>query len=176
MLIQKLQELLRRSVIKGHLILSTLYKLLEVYSYIRYISEESMYPSPLLRLLRITLTYSEPQSTHSIMDLLSKIKQNAFTVDDGWDILQRTTTRFLELGAFFLQFLSWWNQENYMTDIMSLPSPLPPIVKINIIIGYLNCRGKYNIILFLNRCQRQRYDTRVFVLFATCLRVYIQYL
>ncbi|XP_014488016.1 PREDICTED: peroxisome assembly protein 12 [Dinoponera quadriceps] len=124
----KLKKLFRKCVIKGHLIFFTLYKTLEVYRYILYISEESMYPSSLLRLLRITLTYSKPQSTDTIMDLLSKIKQNSFSADDGWDLFQRIVTRFLELGAFFLQFLSWWNQENYMTDIMSLPSPPPPNV------------------------------------------------
>ncbi|XP_032674423.1 peroxisome assembly protein 12 isoform X1 [Odontomachus brunneus] len=124
----RLQRLFRKCVIRGHLILFTLYKSLEIYSYILYISEESMYPSSLLRLLRITLTYSEPQSTQTIMDLLNKLKHNSFTFDDGWDMFQRTVTSCLELGAFFLQFLSWWNQENYMTDLMNLPSPPPPDV------------------------------------------------
>lgn len=135
-MIQKLQRLFRKCVIKGHLILFTLYKSLEVYSYILYISEESMYPSPLLRLLCIALTYSEPQPTHTIMDLLNKVKQNAFTINDGWDVLQMTVTHCLELGAFFLQFLSWWNQENYMTDLMKLPSPPAPNVKMNKIISF----------------------------------------
>ncbi|XP_011145692.1 peroxisome assembly protein 12 [Harpegnathos saltator] len=124
----KLQKLFHKCLVKGHLILFILYKSLEVYNYILYISEQSMYPSPLLKLLRITLTYSELQPTHTIIDLLSKLKQNSFTIDDGWDLLQSTVTHFLELSAFFLQFLSWWNQENYVTDIMNLPSPPPPNV------------------------------------------------
>jgi len=95
-----------------------------------YISEKSKYPLPLLRLLSITLTYADPQSALSITELLRKIKYNSFTIGDGWDIFQRVITRFFELGAFFLQFLSWWNQENYGIDIMSLPAPLPPKVKI----------------------------------------------
>lgn len=152
-LIQKLQRLFRKCVIRGHLILFTLYKSLEVYSYILYISEESMYPSSLLRLLRIALTYSESQPTHTIMDILNKLKQNSFTFDDGWDIFQRTVTSCLELGAFFLQFLSWWNQENYMTDLMNLPSPPPPDVKTNTNYRIFENYGeKYNILLFYNRC------------------------
>lgn len=169
-----MQKLFRKSIIKGHIIFFTLCKSLEVFSYILYISEESIYPSFLLRLLRITLTYSEPQPTHSIMDLLSKIKQNSFTVDDGWDIFQRSVTRSLELSAFFLQFFSWWSQENYMTDIMSLPSPPPPNVKISTIVEYSNYERKYNIILCCDRYRKQRYDTKVPVRFATCLNVYIQ--
>lgn len=60
---------------------------------------------------------------------MRKIKYNSFTVD-GWNIIQRIITGSIELGAFFLQFLSWWSQENYDMDIMSLPAPPPPKVKI----------------------------------------------
>lgn len=87
-----------------------------------------MYPSPLLKLLSITLTYDEPQSALTIAELLRRIKHNTFTIGDGWNVFQRTVTRSLELGAFFLQFLSWWSQENYDKDIMSLPAPPPPEV------------------------------------------------
>ncbi|XP_011055951.1 PREDICTED: uncharacterized protein LOC105146971 [Acromyrmex echinatior] len=96
-----------------------------LYNYILYVSEKSTYSSLLLKLLS-TPTYADPQS--ALTELLRKIKYNSFTVSNGWNILQRIITGFLEFGVFFLQFLSWCNQENYDMDIMSLPAlPLPKV-------------------------------------------------
>ncbi|KAH0953524.1 hypothetical protein HN011_010503 [Eciton burchellii] len=120
------KKFFRKCIIKGHTVFFITYEFLVLYNYMLYISEKSKYPLPLLRLLSITLTYADPQSALSITELLRKIKYNSFTIGDGWDIFQRVITRFFELGAFFLQFLSWWNQENYGINIMSLPAPLPP--------------------------------------------------
>lgn len=121
----------RKYIIKGHSILFITYESLVLYNYILYISEKSVYPSLLLRLLSVTLTYADPHTALTITELLRKIKYNSFTIGDGWNILQRIVTGSLELGAFFLQFLSWWTQENYNMDIMSLPAPPPPKVKLN---------------------------------------------
>lgn len=100
-----------------------------VYNYILYASEESMYPLPFLRLLRITLTYATPQPVYSLFDMFKRITDPSFTTVDSLDVLARTFASFLELSAFFLQFLSWWNKENHVTSIMNLPSPAPPKVK-----------------------------------------------
>ncbi|KYM90346.1 Peroxisome assembly protein 12 [Atta colombica] len=124
----KRQKFFSKYVIKGLSILFVTYETLVLYNYILYVSEKSIYPSLLLRLLSVTLTYADPQSALTVTELLRKIKYNSFTVFDGWNILQRIITGSLELGAFFLQFLSWWNQENYDMDIMSLPAPPPPKV------------------------------------------------
>lgn len=122
------QKFWRKYIVKGHSILFITYESLVLYNYILYISEKSVYPSPLLRLLSVTLTYADPHSALTITELLRKIKYNSFTVGDGWNIFQRIVTGSLEVGAFFLQFLSWWTQENYDMDIMSLPAPPPPKV------------------------------------------------
>ncbi|XP_012054593.1 PREDICTED: peroxisome assembly protein 12 [Atta cephalotes] len=125
---KKRQKFFSKYVVKGLSILFVTYETLVLYNYILYVSEKSIYPSLLLRLLSVTLTYADPQSALTVTELLRKIKYNSFTVFDGWNILQRIITGSLELGAFFLQFLSWWNQENYDMDIMSLPAPPPPKV------------------------------------------------
>lgn len=130
-MLQRRQTFFRKYIVKGHSIFFITCESLILYYYILYVSEKSLYPSPLLRLLSITLTYADPQSVLSISDLLRKIKQNSFTIDDGWNIFQRIVTGSFELAAFFLQFLSWWSQENYDTDIMNLPAPPPPKVKMN---------------------------------------------
>ena len=130
-MIQKRQKFFSKYVVKGFSILFVTYETLVLYNYILYVSEKSIYPSLLLRLLSVTLTYADPQSALTVTELLRKIKYNSFTVFDGWNILQKIITGSLEFGAFFLQFLSWWNQENYDMDIMSLPAPPPPKVKIH---------------------------------------------
>ncbi|XP_011883508.1 PREDICTED: peroxisome assembly protein 12 [Vollenhovia emeryi] len=125
---ERRQRFLRKCITKGHSILFITYETLVLYNYILYVSEKSMYPSPLLRLQSVTLTYADLQSALTISELLRKIKYNSFTIGDGWNIFQRIATGSLELAAFFLQFLSWWSQENYDMDIMSLPAPPPPKV------------------------------------------------
>lgn len=124
---ERRQKFFRKCVVRGHIIFFIIYETLVLYNYILYVSEKSIYPSLLLRLLSVTLTYADPQSTLTIAELLRKIKYNSFTIDDGWNIIQRIITGSIELGAFFLQFLSWWSQENYDMN-MSLPAPSPPKV------------------------------------------------
>ncbi|XP_033332624.2 peroxisomal biogenesis factor 12 isoform X1 [Megalopta genalis] len=124
----KWQKLYRNCVIKGYTMSFMTYEFMVLYNYILYVAGKSVYQSPLLRLLSITLTYAEPVPVLSISDLLRKIKHNSFGINDSIDILQRTVTTSLEFGAFFLQFVSWWTQEHYEKSIMTLP--LPPSPKI----------------------------------------------
>ncbi|CAL7942245.1 unnamed protein product [Xylocopa violacea] len=122
----KWQKLYRTCIVKGNAIFFMVYEFMVLYNYILYVSGKSPYTSPLLRLLSISLTYAKPEPTISISDLLRKIRDNSFGVSDSIDILQRSTTTFLEFGAFFLQFLSWWSEEHYFTNLLSLPIPPPP--------------------------------------------------
>ncbi|KAK2578931.1 hypothetical protein KPH14_011137 [Odynerus spinipes] len=124
----KWERLLRKCVIKGHVTYCTLYESITLCNYILYVSGKTMHATPLLRLLGTILTYSDTRTIVPITELLYKAKSNSFTINDGFDILQTTVARSLEIGAFFLQFLSWWNQENYFSDIMSLPAPPAPKV------------------------------------------------
>ncbi|CAK9818310.1 Peroxisome assembly protein 12 [Anthophora plagiata] len=122
----KWEKLYRTFVIKGSTIIFMAYEFMVLRNYILYISGKSVYTSPLLKLLSVTLTYANPQPIVSVSDLLRKIRHNSFGINDGIDIIQRLVTTSLEFGAFFLQFLSWWNQEHYSVNLMSLPIPPPP--------------------------------------------------
>lgn len=106
-----------------------IYEFMVLYNYVLYISGKSAYTSLLLRFLSITLTYAESKPILSISDFLKKIRTNSFGISDGIDIFQRMMTTSFEFGAFFLQFLSWWTQEYYSTNLLSLPIPSPPKVK-----------------------------------------------
>ncbi|XP_012340453.1 LOW QUALITY PROTEIN: peroxisome assembly protein 12 [Apis florea] len=122
----KWQKFYRNCIIKGNAIIFMIYEFMVLYNYVLYISGKSAYTSLLLRLLSITLTYAEPKPILSISDLLKKIRTNSFGISDGIDIFQRMMTTSFEFGAFFLQFLSWWTQEHYSTNLLSLPIPSPP--------------------------------------------------
>lgn len=80
--------------------------------------------------MSMTLTYSRNTEFISISELLSKWKEGNFTTNDGVHLLQRGFTRSLELGAFFLQFINWWNQENFNVNLLSLPVPPAPTVNL----------------------------------------------
>ncbi|XP_076758183.1 peroxisomal biogenesis factor 12 isoform X2 [Xylocopa sonorina] len=122
------QKLYRICIIKGYSIFFMIYEFLVLYNYILYVSGKSTYTSPLLRLLSISLTYAKPEAAITISDLLRKIKDNSFGISDSIDILQRMMTTGLEFGAFFLQFLSWWSEEHYFTNLLALPTPPPPTI------------------------------------------------
>lgn len=119
-------KLYRNCIVEGYRIAFIFYESLVLYNYLLYISGRSVYPTPILRLLSITFTYADPQASTSISDLLRKIKNNSFGLSDSIEIFRRTVTRSLEFGAFFLQFLAWWSQEEYRGNIVNLPIPPPP--------------------------------------------------
>lgn len=116
--------------IKIYKIYNLMHSFLGIYYYLLYISKRSTYPTPLLRFMSMTLTYSAGTEFTSISELLSKWKNGTFTTHDGAHLIQRGFTRSLELGAFFLQFINWWNQENFNVNLLSLPVPPAPTVSI----------------------------------------------
>lgn len=122
----KWQRLYRDCVVKGYTTTFMIYEFMVLYNYILYVAGKSVYHSPLLRILSVSLTYAVPEPVLSIADLLRKIKHNSFGISDTVDILQRSVTTSLEFGAFFLQFVSWWTQEHYEKSLMTLPVPPPP--------------------------------------------------
>ncbi|XP_011299505.1 peroxisome assembly protein 12 [Fopius arisanus] len=125
---EKWKRILKTYFVRAHRIYNFIREISSLYYYLSYISDRSKYPTPLLHLLSMTLTYSHPHELISISELLSKLRQGGFSTSDGVYLLQRGFTRTLELGAFFLQFVNWWNQENFYTNLMSLPVPPPPPV------------------------------------------------
>ncbi|XP_043262164.1 peroxisome assembly protein 12 [Colletes gigas] len=122
----KWEKFYRSCVVKGSLMTFVAYEFIVLYNYILYVAGKSVHQSPHLKLLSVTLTYADAQSVISVSDLLKKIRNNSFGISDSIDILQRTVTTSLEFGAFFLQFLFWWTQEHFNTNLVTLPIPPPP--------------------------------------------------
>lgn len=122
------QILIRRLVINGHTIFHVTYECLILYRYLTYMAGLSKYPTPLVWLASVTMTYASTEKFLTITDFLNKVRTGTFNFGDAVDLGGRLFTRSLELGAFFLQFLRWWNQENYYTNLMALPTPPPPMI------------------------------------------------
>ncbi|XP_015518242.1 peroxisome assembly protein 12 [Neodiprion lecontei] len=122
------QKLVRKLVINGNMIFHVIYECLILYRYLRYMAGRSEYSTPLLWLASVTLSYADGKKFLTITDLLMKIRLGTLTFSNGIDLFGMLFTRSLEFGAFFLQFLRWWNQENYYVNLMALPTPVPPEV------------------------------------------------
>lgn len=118
----------QRLVVNGYGLFHVVYESLILYRFLVYLAGWSKHPTPLLRMASVTLTYADGEKFLTMTDLVNKIRRGTFNFGDGIDLGGRILTRSLELGAFFLQFIRWWNQENYYTNILALPTPPPPTV------------------------------------------------
>ncbi|CAD6227374.1 GSCOCG00006144001-RA-CDS [Cotesia congregata] len=111
--------------VKIYKIIHFMYSIAETYYYLRYLIDDLKSPTPLFHLLSSTLTYSDPFKATSLRELFNKWKVNK-SASEGVELLQRGFMTTLELGAFLLQFVNWWNLENYHTNLTSLPVPTSP--------------------------------------------------
>lgn len=108
---------------------SAIKEILTLYQYLLYLSNRSKYPTLSLRLLSISLTYANNDEEIGLIELLKKLGHGNFSAHDGLEILRLSIVRSIEVSAFFLQFLRWWNQEHYYNfNLTTLPIPPPPEV------------------------------------------------
>lgn len=113
-------------------------EILSFHQYLVYLSNRSKYPTLSLRFLSISLTYADNREETNLIELLKKLRNGSFSGSDGLEVLQFIIIRSIEVGAFFLQFLQWWNQEHYYNfNLTTLPIPPPPQV-IQIINKFFN--------------------------------------
>lgn len=107
-------------------------EILSFHQYLMYLSNRSKYPTLSLRFLSISLTYADNHEETNLIELLKKLGSGSFTGGDGLEALRFIIIHSIEVGAFFLQFLQWWNQEHYYNlNLTTLPIPPPPqVIKI----------------------------------------------
>jgi peroxin-12 len=98
-----------------------IYELLKFVQYLRFLTQATSSHTPLMGLLHLGVTYLEQEEEEewSWRELLSgKLKMAS--------LMSGFLFRGLELSAFFLQFIQWWQTEASQGDITSLPVPPPP--------------------------------------------------
>ncbi|XP_058830054.1 peroxisome assembly protein 12-B [Topomyia yanbarensis] len=100
--------------------LKACYESLKLFQYIIYLAGKSHTHSPVLRWLNLSLAYlPEEDEPWMFKDILSG--QVKFAT-----VLSSVLLRTLELSAFFLQFIEWWQNEANMGDLSKLPVPDSP--------------------------------------------------
>lgn len=88
--------------------------------YLSYLAGKSSTHSLVLRSLKLTLTYQHEEGEFwTFKDALSGQVKLA-------TMLSSVLLRCLELSAFFLQFIEWWQHEANMGDLSKLPLPEAP--------------------------------------------------
>ncbi|XP_058800772.1 peroxisome assembly protein 12-A [Phymastichus coffea] len=114
-------------IVQGFKIIRAIKEILTFYQYLLYLSNRSKYPTLSLWLLSISLTYANNDEEIGLTELLKKLGSRNFNASDGLEVLRLSVVRSIEVSAFFLQFLQWWNQEhNYNFNFTTLPIPPPP--------------------------------------------------
>lgn len=100
----------------------SVYEFMKLFQFISYLANRSKSHTPVMRLINVGLQYIPPDETAidwNWHDLIGgKIKMAT--------ILSGVLFRGLELSAFFLQFLQWWQNESTQKNITDLPVPPPP--------------------------------------------------
>jgi peroxin-12 len=100
---------------------SGVYELTKFFQYLRFLTQSTASPTPLMAMLGMGVTFLEPQDEPewTWRDLVGGKLKTA-------SLLSGFLFRGLELSAFFLQFVQWWTTEAHQGDITSLPIPPPP--------------------------------------------------
>ncbi|KFB47241.1 AGAP010497-PA-like protein [Anopheles sinensis] len=101
------------------------YESVKLIHYVSYLANATETHSPALRILRLGLTYlSEEEESWSFKDIFQgKIRVAT--------MLSTALLRWLELSAFFLQFIEWWQTEANIGDLSKLPIPDAPSLDTN---------------------------------------------
>ncbi|XP_067014774.2 peroxisome assembly protein 12 [Anabrus simplex] len=119
----------RRAVIVFHKWFHTVWETAVLLQYLTYLTGKTANHSPLLRIARLTLQYA-PEITvedsleaawNSVTNNTSRLSMKTFG---------RALIGMLEVGAFFLQFLRWWQTEKGDFNLTALPVPPPPEVPV----------------------------------------------
>lgn len=108
-------------IIKTYTIVIGVYESLKAIQFVAYLANKSPSHTPLLKALKLSLKYLPPDETPdwNWKDLFSGKLRIPF-------LLSGFLFRGLELSAFFLQFVQWWQNETSYGDIRNLPVPPPP--------------------------------------------------
>lgn len=112
----------KKQIINVYKTLKASHDVLQIFQYLAYLSDKSKSHSVVIRLLNMNLNYLPPDtnlSAWSWSDLLTGKFRNT-TIFTG------IIFRALELSAFFLQFVQWWQNETSHGFITKLPNPEAP--------------------------------------------------
>ncbi|XP_058067228.1 peroxisome assembly protein 12 [Anopheles bellator] len=115
----------KRLVVRLMPYVKAVHESLKLVHYVMYLAGASEVHSPSLRVLRLALTYqAEEEDSWSFADVFQGKTRVAV-------MLSTALLRWLELSAFFLQFIEWWQTEANIGDLSKLPTPEAPELDVN---------------------------------------------
>lgn len=123
----------KKKCIKAYNIVNGIYDCLQIIQYVGYLSDRSKTHSIVNRAIGQHLVYlsADTDLDWSWSDLLSMNFRNSA-------LLTGMVFRALELSAFFLQFVQWWQNETSHGSLTKLPNPEPPRMDPNASARYRN--------------------------------------
>ncbi|XP_050443137.1 peroxisome assembly protein 12 [Adelges cooleyi] len=100
----------------------TVWEVMRLVYYLKYINGTSQTHSPLLDIAGMILTYKNVVVSNN----QEQLDQQLSAVECVKNYLHYGLTHSLELGAFLMQFLNWWHSENLQSKLMAYPIPEQP--------------------------------------------------
>ncbi|KAK7789322.1 hypothetical protein R5R35_009191 [Gryllus longicercus] len=116
------KQLMSYFILKSYKFGSMAWEFAILYYYLAYLAGKSKSHSPLFSLFGLALQYAEAEDEMTTTWEAVSNKNRWFSPKN----LGQGFLRFLEVGAFGLQFLQWWQAEQHTTNMTDLPVPPPP--------------------------------------------------
>ncbi|KAJ8917239.1 hypothetical protein NQ315_002256 [Exocentrus adspersus] len=124
---QDFEGRLKKLLLHSHSALEVAWGLVVLQNYLKYMSGKEEFQTPILRLIDVKLTYSlEQQEVPGFWAAL--FKGNLSFSELSFGLVRNAVTTFLEVTAFFLQFLHAWNAQKSNYNVTDLPVVAPPQV------------------------------------------------
>ncbi|XP_018562005.1 peroxisome assembly protein 12 [Anoplophora glabripennis] len=124
---QDLEGMLKKLVLFSHSTVEVGWGIILLHNYLKYMSNQTEVQTPILNLIDVKLTYSlDQQDIPSFWSAL--FKGNLSISELSFGLVKNALTTFLEVTAFFLQFLQSWNTHKSNFNFTDLPLVPPPPV------------------------------------------------
>lgn len=124
---QDFEGRLKKLLLFSHSAMEVGWGIILIHNYLKCMTNQSEFQTPILKLLDIKLTYAlDQQDIPSFWTTL--FKGNLSLSELSFGLVKNAVTTFLEVTAFFLQFLQTWNAQKSNFNFMDLPIVPPPPV------------------------------------------------
>lgn len=117
----------KESFVKFYRLFHFSWRIISLVQYLLYMTGRSESHSFILRLTGMSLVYRKDSEQKTVRDLWkSAWKDRSKFPDISAELLVRTLTFGMEMGAFFLQCLNWYYSNQNEQKLSALPIPKPP--------------------------------------------------
>nr|CAH7746480.1 unnamed protein product [Callosobruchus chinensis] len=116
---------LKKVAVHSHSAIELTWSLLSIYNYLKYMTNQTEFQTPLYRVVNVKLVY-DTQSPDITNFWSTLFKGELSKVQFNFTLFKSAIATTLEIGAFFLQFLQTWSAQKSNYSITNLPKVPPP--------------------------------------------------